>query len=133
MELFLDGYITKDYDGHPALSETKDGYRTSSIPNAIQEKFNYINLDRGLGEKLTTILNCNLSIYYTEDICTFEEAQEALLNELYGDMFVHTAYVGYSEYTITGLDLEDFVIGGHDLEQEFESHMDEYCWIHIAD
>lgn len=48
-------------------------------------------------------------------------------------MFVHTAYVGYSEYTITGLDLEDFVIGGHDLKQEFCSHIGEYCWIHITD
>jgi len=133
MELFLNGYIDKDYNGHPSLKGTKDERYGKSIPDAIQKKFNCINLDKGLGENITTISNCNLSIYYAEDICTFEEAQEALLNKLYGDMFVHTTYVGYSEYTITGLDLEDFVIGGHDLEQEFNSHMGEYCWIHITD
>lgn len=133
MELFLNGYIDKDYNGHPSLKGTKDRICGESIPEAIQKKFNYIDLERGLGEHITTIPNCNLSIYYIEDICTFEEAQEALLNKLYGDMFVHTVYVGYSEYTITGLDLEDFVIGGHDLEQEFNSHMGEYCWIHITD
>lgn len=134
MELFLNGYVDKDYNGHPSLKEIKDElYGGKSIPNAIQDRFNYINLEKGLGEKITAIPNCNLSIYYTKDICTFEEAQEALLNELYGDMYVHTAYVGYSEYTITGLDLEDFVIGGHNLEQEFNSHMGEYCWIHITD
>ena len=131
MELFLNGYITKDYDGHPAFSETKDGYRTSSIPNAIQDEFDYQELNRGLGEKLTMIPNCNLTIYYTDDICDYEEAQEALLNALYGDMMVHISYVGYSEYTITGLNLETFTIGGHDLARELESHNGEYCWIKI--
>ena len=97
MELFLNGYITKDYNEHPALKGTKSSKYGESIPDAIQDKFNYINLKRGLGEKITTISNCNLSIYYTEDICTFEEAQEALLNKLYGDMLVHTVYTGYKE------------------------------------
>ena len=133
MELLLHGYITTDYDGHPALSETKDGYRKTSIPNAIQDYFNYQELDRGLGEKVTMIPDCNLTIHYTKDICTYEEAQGALLNALYGDMMVHTAYVGYSEYTITGLDLETFIIGGHNLAFELESHKGEYCWIKITD
>ena len=136
MELLLNGYITEDYDGHPALRKIKDGYGYSeaiSIPNAIQDKFNYQKLNRGLGEKLTMIPNCNLTIHYTKDICSYEEAQEVLLNALYGDMMVHTSYVGYSEYTITGLDLETFTIGGHDLAAELESHEGEYCWIKITD
>ena len=116
----------------PALSETKDSYRKTSIPNAIQDYFNYQKLDRGFGEKLTMIPDCNLTIYYTKDICTYEEAQEALLNALYGNMMVHTKYVGYSEYTITGLDLKTFTIGGHNLAFELESHRGEYCWIKIT-
>ena len=132
MELLLHGYITTDYDGHPALSETKDSYRKTSIPNEIQDYFNYQKLDRGFGEKLTMIPDCNLTIYYTKDICTYEEAQEALLNALYGNMMVHTKYVGYSEYTITGLDLKTFTIGGHNLAFELESHRGEYCWIKIT-
>ena len=113
MELLLHGYITTDYDGHPALSETKDGYRKTSIP--------------------TMTPDCNLTIHYTKDICTYEEAQEALLNALYGNMMVHTSYVGYSKYTITGLDLETFTIEGHNLAIELESHKGEYCWIKITD
>ena len=37
-----------------------------------------------------------------------------------------------SEYTITELDLEEFKIGCHDLNNEFEDHIGEYCWIRIT-
>ena len=137
MELILNGYITNDYDWHPALTYSPlyewELCGGQSIPDSIQQYFNYQRLDRGLGEKITTIPNCNLSIYFTKEECTLEEAQKALLNKLYGDMYVHTKLLGYSEYTITGLDLETFCIGGHDLTEEFNSHRGEYCWIIITD
>ena len=34
---------------------------------------------------------------------------------------------GYSEYTITGIDIDTFSIGGHDLERELTSHIGEFC------
>jgi hypothetical protein len=47
-------------------------------------------------------------------------------------MTVEVAYRGYSEWTITGLELEEFRIGGHDLKKELEDHIGEYCWIRIT-
>jgi hypothetical protein len=134
-ELLLKGYLRTDYDGHPGLDFRKNSPTSAtvaSIPNEIQGRLNYEMLDRGLGEKLTVIPNCSLSIWYTEDECSFEEAQEALLNKLDGCLTVHTAFLGYSEYTITGLALDEFSIGGHDLERELKDHMGEYCWIRLV-
>ena len=134
-ELLLKGYLGIDYDGHPGLDFKKNSTNRQwvcSIPNEIQYRFDYKMLNRGLGEKLTVIPNCSLSIWYTDDECTFEEAQEALLNKLDGCLTVHTVLLGYSEYTITGLALDIFSIGGHDLEREFKDHIGEYCWIRIV-
>ena len=139
-ELLLKGYLRTDYDGHPGLDYRKNSppsspvtrSTVSSIPNEIQDRLSYQMLDRGLGEKLTVIPNYSLSIWYTEDECSFEEAQEALLNKLDGCLTVHTVFLGYSEYTITGLALDEFSIGGHDLERELRDHMGEYCWIRIV-
>lgn len=135
-ELLLKGYLGIDYDGHPGLDFRKNSpsrYSTvSSIPNEIQYQFDYDMLNRGLGEKLTVIPNCSLSIWYTEDECSFEEAQEALLNKLDGCLTVRVVLLGYSEYTITDLKLDEFSIGGHDLKRELRDHMGEYCWIRIV-
>ena len=48
-------------------------------------------------------------------------------------MEVDVRNVGYSEYTITGYNLEEFTIGGHNLSYELESHLGEYCWIVIEE
>lgn len=134
-ELLLKGYMSVDYDGHPGLDPKKNStnrYLVCSIPEEIQYQLGYEWLDQGLGEKFTMIPNCSLSIWYTDDECTFDEAQEALLNKLDGCLTVHTVLLGYSEYTITSLALDIFSIGGHDLEREFKDHIGEYCWIRIV-
>ena len=135
MELLLNGYLTKDYDGHPALTEepTSSKYWAKSIPREIQNRFGKtLYDDEFLGKDISYIPDCCISIWYTNKKCTFDEAQETLCNYLDGYMTVEVAYLGYSEWTITGLDLEEFKIGGHDLEKELEDHIGEYCWIRIA-
>lgn len=135
MELLLNGYLTKDYDGHPALTEkpTSSKYWAKSIPREIQYKFGKTFYDdKCLGKDISYIPDCCMSIWYTDGECTFDEAQEALCNYLDGYMTVEVAYQGYSEWTITGFDLEEFRIGGHNLEKELEDHMGEYCWIRIT-
>lgn len=63
--------------------------------------------------------NCNLRIYFTNKKCLLEEARQALDKRLYkGDKRTKVDCEGCSEYTITGLSLDDFSIGVHDLEQE---------------
>ena len=39
---------------------------------------------------------------------------------------------GYSEYTITGMCLEDFSIGGHSLNYELNTNLDKYIHIIIS-
>ena len=135
MELLLNGYLTKDYDGHPALTEytVSSKYWAKSIPRDIQNRFGKtLYDDEFLGKDISYIPDCCMSIWYTNEKCTFDEAQETLCNYLDGYMTVEVAYLGYSEWTITGLDLEEFKIGGHDLEKELEDHIGEYCWIRIT-
>lgn len=40
-------------------------------------------------------------------------------------------YVGYSEWTITGYDLEECTLGGHDLNSILLSHSGEYVNIYV--
>lgn len=89
-------------------------------------------LIRGLGGKRSVIENCSMRAYFTQDESSLYEAQMKLVNMMYGgDMETKVSYVGYSEWTITGLDLDKFTIGGHDLTREFDSHMGEYMHLII--
>jgi hypothetical protein len=82
---------------------------------------------KGLGGIRAIIDDCNIRIYFTDKECELEEAMEAFDVLMYGgDIETKVNKVGYSEYTITGLSLEKFEIGGHDLESELSSHSGEY-------
>jgi hypothetical protein len=135
MELLLNGYLTRDFDDHPALSNSKEDEKiyAKSIPQEIQRGFGEQQYDNEyLGGELSEIPDCCLSIWFTDDKCTFDEAQESLCNYLDGCMTVDISYLGYSEWTITGFNLDEFTIGEHDLDKELEDHMGQYCWIRIT-
>lgn len=85
--------------------------------------------NNNLGETKTTIYNCQMFAYFTKSKCSLEEAQESLDTYLYtgeGVCECEGEYRGYSEWTITGFDITNFKIGGHDLISEFSSHCGEY-------
>ena len=135
--LHLQGYICEKYDYVISLSPNKNGYCTYSILAEI-ERFAETNGEVktlnpyddddywGLGKTNTRIENVNLRIYVTENECTLEEAESSLIDKLYGVLTTETELEGYSEYTITGLDINDFSIGGHNLKEEIRSHMGKY-------
>ena len=50
-----------------------------------------------------------------------------------GEIKLQLNYVGYSEWTITGMDLVNFTVGGHDIDWELSSHLGEFCWIIFDD
>lgn len=135
MELKITGYLSKDYNGVIGVSENKDDFssRVESIPEIIMNAFDYRKTSKGLGGKYTYVKDVSMRIYYTEEECSLEEAEASVVDRLYGSMEVDVRYVGYSEYTITGLELETFTIGGHNLERELESHIGDYCWIVIEE
>ena len=86
MELILQGWIGRNSEGNLGLAEEIDDYY-ESIAESIMDYFNYTKLDRGLGEKITTIPNANLRCWFSDEKCTLEEAQmnfDSLLDILNG-------------------------------------------------
>lgn len=101
---------------------------------------------KGLGGKKAYISNCNMRMYFTTKECNLDEAEIALLNKLEvegylddhdgreefnGEFELLTRLTGYSEWTITGLDVETCTLGGHNLLSILGSHVGEYVNIVI--
>ena len=135
-KLHLQGYLCNNYEGIISLRDKKADKFGDSIIDNIYE-FAYKNgmrghHSKGLGGDTVYIPDCNLRIYYTDKKCSLEEAMLAMDVMMYGgDINTQTSYEGYSEYTITGLNLDRFEIGGHDLKREFNDHYGQYCHIII--
>lgn len=96
---------------------------------------------KGLGGKKAFIDNCNMRMYFTNKECDLDDAEIALLRklevegylddheakeELSGDFDLLTRLTGYSEWTITGCNVETCTLGGHDLLSILSSHIGEY-------
>lgn len=80
----------------------------------------------GLGGQDIILPNVNLRIYVTKQKSTFDEAMTSLLDTLEGSFESKADYYGYSEYTIMGLDIEEFSIGGHDLRDILRQYENKY-------
>lgn len=141
-ELHLKGYLCNDYEGIIALREKseedcsyweKNGKSIiDSIESFAKEYGMFGEHRKGLGGRRAIIDECNLRVYFTDKECELEDAMLAMDVMMYGgDIETKVDLEGYSEYTITGLSLDKFSIGGHDLESEFRSHYGEYCHILI--
>ena len=140
--LHLKGYLCKDSNNMLGLNTKKKENREyweqdgesiiANIEDFAKEYGIYKKHNNGLGGRKTIIDDCNLRVYFTDVECELEEAMFAFDNLLYGgDIYTKVNNVGYSEYTITGLELEKFTIGGHSLTWEFEDHIEQYCHILI--
>ena len=138
-ELHLNGYICSDEDGIIALTDYKESYGSwgnrsiiDSIESLAYEHGMTREHHKGLGGRRAIIDDCNMKIWFTDTECELEDAMLAMDALMYGgDIQTKVTRVGYSEYTITGLNLDEFSIGGHDLESEIRSHYGEYCHIII--
>ncbi len=142
MKLELSGWLTKDYDGIIGLKQNKDAmsYMVDSIPDSIQKTFGYQRYNKGLGQKITYLPRISVRIFYADQECTLEQVQTEFLvknlgwhEEILGEIKLQLNYVGYSEWTITGMDLVNFTVGGHDIDSELSSHLGEFCWIIFDD
>lgn len=133
--LYIKGYLTTDYDGIVSVKDDvsywRDGTSIIARIESYAEKNGFIRKKQtGLGGTQTFIKNCNMRAFFTEKETTLSQAQLLFDVEVYGgDLVTDTSLTGYSEWTITGMNLDEFTIGGHDLKSEFNSHMGEY--IHL--
>ena len=97
--------------------------------------------NKGLGGKRAVIDDCNMRMYFTNKECELDEAEIALLTKLEvegcfekhearetlcGDFKLKTRLTGYSEWTITGCDVETCTLGGHNLLNILSNHTGEY-------
>ncbi len=141
-ELHLKGYICSDSYGIIALrdSEPNEEYPWRNYGESIIESIErfadeyglFGEHHKGLGGRSAYIDDCNIRAYFTDKECELEEAMLAMDVLMYGgDIKTKVNWCGYSEWTITGLDLDEFSIGGHDLEYEFSSNSGRYCHLII--
>lgn len=107
----IGNFIEKNNDKLSALYEEEYdlGYEMSTSDNNIQLRF-YIS---------------------DNEIKSLEDIEEKYLGKIFGNIDISVANIGYSEYTITGCSVENFNLGGHDLEKIFENYIGKYVCIII--
>lgn len=133
--LYIKGYLTTDYDGMPSTTDDITYcWNKESIISRIEsyaESNGFVRRKKtGLGGTQTFIKNCNMRCFFTEKETSLSEAHMLFDALLYGgELVTDTSLLGYSEWTITGMDLDEFTIGGHDLKNELGSNMGKY--IHL--
>lgn len=127
----ISGFISADYDGWATI----DGKAFANLMYDFAKDHGVaFEHDEGLGGKKAFIKNCSISMYTSNDEVSFEEAQERFLESMlgFGGVFeMESNYTGYSEWTITGYDLDKCRLGGHDLNSILLSHKGEYANIRV--
>ena len=138
MERYINGTITNNYSGGIDVG-------SYDFSDFMYDFADYVGFakhhNKGLGGKKAFIENCNIRMYFTDKECDLDEAEIALLMKLEvrdflknhegkaifeGRFNLETNLIGYSEFTITGYDIEKCTIGGHNLISILCDHIGEY-------
>lgn len=127
----LSGFISADYNGWAMVGDVTFAQFMYSVAEDYGIAYKH---DHGLGGKNAIIQNCSIVMYTSKEEVSFEEAEERFLDQMFGVDGVYEMeanYTGYSEWTITGFDLDKCRLGGHDLNQILLSHTGEFANIRI--
>ena len=122
--------------GNIGLKNSRNDYswNCESLSCLIMNYFDYMRIDEGLGRKITIIANAHLSIWFSDEECTLEEAQMNLESYMVtGNLLTQGHYVRYFEYTIEGFNVDDLIIGGHNLDYELKQHIGQYIHFILTD
>ena len=133
--LHLQGWLCYDSDGLIALKSAKN--KSENDAHCIQKDIfefasdtstinSYYYDSPAFGGQRATIPNAFIRIYATKKECSLEEAEGALVSQLYGFTDNDMGCEGYSEFTITGYYNKTFSIGGHNLAVELEKYLGKY-------
>lgn len=150
--MYLSGFISSDYNGWAVVGDTTFADFMYDIAEEYGIAYKH---NRGLGGKSAVIKNCSIMMYTSKEEMSFEEAEEKFLNYMFGvkNIYDEDAYdgydeedahseirgvyemeanrTGYSEWTITGFDLDKCTLGGHNLNEILLSHSGEYVNIKV--
>ena len=138
MEKNISGFIKRNYDGSIDIGDSD----FVDIMYDFADEVGFAKRHKkGLGGKRAFIDDCNIRMYFTNKECELDEAEIALLvklevegyfdnhearEELHGEFNLMTRLTGYSEWTITGYNVETCTLGGHDLLNILSNHIGEY-------
>ena len=138
MEKHISGIIERNYNGSIDI----DGRDFTDIMYDFANDVGFARRhNKGLGGKRAVIDDCNMRMYFTNKECELDEAEVALLMKLEvegyldeheakealcGDFHLMTRLTGYSEWTITGCNVETCTLGGHNLLNILGNHVGEY-------
>ena len=126
--MIISGKIGRDYDGFAKIGTDSFVDIMYDFAERENKAIAYYH-NNGLGGRKAVIPNCNISMYFSKREMDFEEAQERFLDNMFGASGVFEMEednVGYSEWTITGYDLEECHLGGHNLNDILLEHESEY-------
>lgn len=139
-ELILLGKLERDYDGNIGIRKKDSwvdglaeeiGNFIENISNKLSHVYDKEVEENGLGYRICTSEDNIQLRYYISDneINSKEEIEEKYLEKILGSIDIALENIGYSEYTITGYDLVNFKLGGHDLEKIFSNYLGKYACI----
>ncbi len=131
VEMELSGFISSDYNDWAMVGGTTFAEFMYSIAKEYGVAYEY---EHGLGGKKAIIPNVNIVMYTSKKEMPIEEAEETFLDQMFGADGVYEMeanYTGYSEWTITGFDLDKCRLGGHDMNQILLSYAGEYANIRV--
>lgn len=141
-QLYMCGYIVTDpfYHGDtvrfvstPNYSHTRTSVDVDTALHDFAEECGIVTRqdpDECMRHETITIPRCQLCIYYTPTKTTLDEATTAFLSKLEGVVGAFNydvEDVGYSEYTITGYNINEMTLGGHDIKRQLMNNRGKYC------
>lgn len=137
-KIIIEGWIDKDGEENIIIRNDRLWYG-DTLAEIINEEYKSDEIlpstlgecDDYMGGVSLFIPNCSLRFYHSKKKLKLEEVQEKYLKQLFGDIDIFGENYGYSEYTILGLDVEQLVIGGHNLEEILSNYIGEYTHIII--
>lgn len=139
-KLVLIGKLSRDDDGNVSIIKNNNHYDDTlsvEIGDFIEKTSNKLSgthseeVDEDLGYRINTSEDNIQLRYYISDseIESQEEIEEKYLQKILGSIDIAVENIGYSEYTITGYETENFTLGGHDLEEIFSNYIGKYVCI----
>jgi hypothetical protein len=130
-EMHIEGWLNLDGDDNLRLKEQQEYYRGCILAGLIAEQYEGITREDvgDLGGLSLYIPECELRFYTSDTKLSLEQVQEEHLKKLFGAIDVYGENYGYSEWTITGFNVEKLTIGNHDLNEILKDYLDKY--IHI--
>lgn len=127
----ISGFISTNWDGWATINEVPFAESMYEFAERYGIAHEY---DDGLGGKRAIIKHCSIAMYTSKKRMNFDESQKSFFDYMFGTdgtYEMEANYTGYSEWTITGFDLDKCSLGGHDMNEILVSHKGEYVNIRV--